>query len=74
MLPGIAILNTGYFDNTNEKNTTQNKTKRHCQDNIGPGLSYCFRTKTRDTVPTIPMYTMLIIYSSKDTKRNLKYI
>ena len=55
--------------------TSQNKIKRHCQDNMGVYL-FVSRTKTRDKIAT--MYNILIIYSSKkDTLESVetkKYI
>ena len=51
--------------------TTENKIKRHCEDNIRVYL-FVSRTKTRDKIVT--MYNILITYSSKKKRRNLKYI
>ena len=44
MLSGIAIINIGYFDNTNDKLLLKIKLKfkRQCQDNIGVYHTYCF--------------------------------
>ena len=70
MLSGIAIINTEYFDNTNDKLPLKIKLK--CIDNIGVyHIVSC--TKTRDNLAI--MYNLLIIYSSKkDTLENVAYI